>query len=199
MKKHKILQERRPNLLVGFTAVVCAILAVVVIISGVVVLSVYLAYRPKMPYVTVRDTHLDVLSFDTSGQLGVRITINMEAHNDNTKAAASLSDIGFELQFAQVPIAYLQADPFDVVKNSTYPLPYVVESSTVPLDPPRIDKMDRALKQGKVEFSLRGEARTRWRVGVFLSVRFWTHLDCNLRYFYPNGSSIDLDCTSKSH
>lgn len=199
MRKQKILERRRTNPVIWFAAIVCAALAIVVVITGVVVLSIYLAYRPKMPYIRVRETHLDGLSFDSSGQLGVVVTIIMEAVNDNTKAEAGISDIGFTLQFAQVPIASLQADPFEVSKNSTSPLIYVVKSSAVPLDPPRMDKMDKALKQGKVEFRLSGQTRTRWRVGVFLSVRFWTHLDCPLQYFYPNGSSIDLDCTSKSH
>uniref|UniRef100_A0A1D1YIQ5 3-isopropylmalate dehydrogenase n=1 Tax=Anthurium amnicola TaxID=1678845 RepID=A0A1D1YIQ5_9ARAE len=199
MKEKPLLPDHRSKLLVWFAVIVCMILVVAIIITGIVVLGVYLAYRPKMPYIRVRDTHLDDLLYDQFGRLDVRMTINIEAVNDNTKADATFSDIAFDLQFARIPIARLRAEPFEVSKNNTFLLPYSVESSPVPLGAEAMEKMDKALKQGTVAFDLGGQAKTRWRVGVFVSIRFWTHLDCTLQYFTVNHTSTDLDCTSRSH
>ncbi|XP_026390550.1 uncharacterized protein LOC113286046 [Papaver somniferum] len=60
------------------------------------------------------------------------------------------------------------------------------------------EDMVASVKQDKVSFSLKGDARTRWRVGIIGPVKFWTHLSCQLNFFASNGSSIKTDCSSKS-
>ncbi|CAA6667100.1 unnamed protein product [Spirodela intermedia] len=178
---------RAAKSLVWFAAFVCTILAVTVIIAGVVVLSVYFAYRPKIPFLRVGDAHLDRLGYDQSGLLDLAMSLTVEAVNDNGRAHATFSGVELQLRFGRTPLAALLAEDFDVPKNSTQRLRYAVE-------------MDEALKSGRVEFALAGKARTRWRVAL-ISVKFWTHLDCTLPFLYPAGDSADdlLHCTSKSH
>lgn len=198
MTTRRTLAHRRTSPLVWFAAILCAILAVLVIVAGVVVLSIYLTYRPKTPHIRVGSTHLDGLGYDRSGLLQVLLTIDMEAVNENAKTVAAFSDANFWLEFSRTPLAALRAAAFVVGENGTLPLHYLVASARAPLDMVGMEKMETSLKGGQVEFGLRGQARTRWSVGVFLSMRSWTRLDCKLRYFYPNGSSTGLDCSSKS-
>ncbi|MQM23013.1 hypothetical protein Taro_056074 [Colocasia esculenta] len=201
IKQQRILKPRRTKPLVWVFASVCAALALAVVVAGAAVISVYLAYRPKAPVVRVVSTHLDHLAYDQQeGLLDVLLTVDMEAANPNGRTAAAFSAAEFDLLFARTTtIARLRADAFEVPKNGTLPLHYVVASSGAKLEEGGMEKMQVGLRRGLIELSLRGRARTRWRVGL-LPVKLWTHLDCELHYFFPNGSSPDLkDCTSKSH
>ncbi|URD96904.1 hypothetical protein MUK42_28810 [Musa troglodytarum] len=190
---------RHTSWLVWLAAIVCAILAIVVIITGIVVLAIYLIYQPRMPYIKVADAQLKNLGYDQSGLLEIEMALKLVAENDNTKVHAIFSDQSFILQFHGIDVAELRADPFDVVKNSSFNLNYLFQSSPIPLDEVAMETMDMALKRGVIPFDLNGQARTRWRVGIFLSLMFWAHLSCQLHFFWPNGSTINLDCSSKSH
>ncbi|XP_072967106.1 uncharacterized protein [Typha angustifolia] len=185
--------------LVWTAAIACAILAIAVIITGVVVFAIYLIYQPKMPYLTVADAHLDKLDYDQTGMLDTEMTMRIMAENDNSKSEAGFSDLSLTLKFNGITVAELKADPFVVPMNSSLPLDYDVPSATIPLDQGGMAVMDVALKNGVVPFDFTGQARTKWRVGIFVSVRFWTHLSCQLKFFWPNGSAVNLDCSSKSH
>lgn len=191
-------QGDRTHPLIWLAAIVLAFLAVAVIITGIAVFVVYMIYKPKLPYLQVAYAHLDKLDYDQSGLLDTQITLAIEAENDNAKADASFYDINFALGFQGIKLAELRADPFNVPRNSALPLNYVVPSSTVPLDEEAMDSMDAALKMDRVPFILNGHARTRWRLGIFFSVKFWTNLSCKLEFTWSNGSSIGLDCSSKS-
>ncbi|XP_019702885.1 uncharacterized protein [Elaeis guineensis] len=192
--------NRCTTLLVWLVMIACALLIIAVIITGIVVVAIYMIYRPKMPYIEVADAHLNTLDYDQSGLLDTEMTLTIVAENDNFKVHASFSDASFNLRFHGIKIAELRAAPFDVPKNSSFPLYYRVPSSTIPLDEAGMETMDMALKQGIVPFSLDGQARTRWKVGIFVPVGFWTHLSCELRFFWPNGTVVNpLDCSSKSH
>ena len=181
-------------------ATVCAILAISVIITGIAVFAVYIIYKPKMPYIKVADAHLNTLDYDQSGLLNIQMALTILAANENFKAHASFSDASYNLRFHGIKIAVLQAAPFDVPKNSSFPIYYLVSSSPIPLDRGGMEAMDMALKQGIVPFRFDGQARTRWKVGIFVSVRFWTHLSCELRFFWSNGNVVNpLNCSSKSH
>lgn len=190
-------QGRNTNPLVWIAAIVCAILTIAVIIIGVVVFAIYMIYQPKVPYIKVAYAQLDNLIYDQTGLLEIEMTLTLVAENDNRKAHASFSDQRFLLQFHGIDVVKLQADPFDVPKNNSVVLDYHFRSGPIPLDEWAMDTMDVALKQGIVPFDLNGHTRARWRVGILLSVRYWTNFDCRLRFFWPNGSAINLDCSSK--
>lgn len=192
-------QGGRTHPLIWLLAIILAVLAVAVIITGMAIFVVYMIYKPKMPYLEVAYAHLDKLDYDQSGLLDTQMTLTIIAENDNSKADASFSNTHFELRFQGIKLAELRADPFAVPKNSSYPLNYVIPASPVPLDQDAMEAMDAALKMDRVPFTLDGHSRTRWRVGIFLSVKFWTHLSCKLEFSWSNSSSIGVDCNSQTH
>jgi len=192
-------QGERTHPMVWLAAIVLAFLAVAMIITGITIFVVYMIYKPKMPYIEVAYAHLDKLDYDQSGLLDTQMTLTILANNDNAKANASFYDARFVLHFQGIKLAELRADPFDVPRNRSFPLNYIAPSSPIPLDVEAMNVMDAALKMDRVPFRLDGHARTRWRVGIFLSVKFWTHLTCKLEFTWSNGSSIGLDCNSQSH
>ncbi|KAI0514182.1 hypothetical protein KFK09_010217 [Dendrobium nobile] len=190
----------RTSPLVWLVAIICAVLAIAVIIAGIVVFAIYMIYQPKIPYIHITYAHLNKLDYDQTGSLDIEMALTINAENHNAKADAGFSESKFILLFHAIEIAELRADPLDVPNNSSLPLNYVVQSAVIPLDEGAMDEMDIALKQQKVTFSLSGQTRTRWRVGIFLSVKFLLHLACQLQFVTSNGSSIGgIGCSSKSH
>jgi len=157
---------------------------VVGIITCVTIFVVYKIHKPTICYIEVAYAHLGKLDYDQSGLLNTQMTLTILADNDNAKANAIFYDARFVLHFQGIQLAELRADPFNVPRNSSFPLNYVVLSLLIPLDKEAMNVMGATLKMDRVPFRLAGHARTRWRVDTFLSVKFWTHLSCKLVIFY---------------
>ncbi|KAL8216463.1 hypothetical protein R6Q57_023300 [Mikania cordata] len=200
MPKQSVLgRQRRTNPFVWCFAIVCSIIAVSVIIVGVVVFSGYLAIRPKMPLLSLQTSRLDRVSYNQAGVLAVKMMIKIRAENHNQKAHASFYDTKLLLGYHGVNIAQLVADPFDVMKNESLELNYVVESLPVPLPPEEQYLTEQALGRGKeMSFFVKGSSRTMWKVGPLGSVKFSLHMNCDL-LLPVNGSVVNPQCSTKSH
>ncbi|KAF8380843.1 hypothetical protein HHK36_028338 [Tetracentron sinense] len=190
--------DRTTNPLIWGAAMICTIIAIAVIITGLVVLIGYKIIRPKVPFISVTFAHLDKISYDQTGLLNTQITLIIKAENDNVRAHASFSDIKFLLHFNALQIAQLRAAPFDVPKNNSVDLKYVIPSLSIPLEPDAMEDVNISLMQDKISFNLKGNVRTRWRVGVIGSIKFWGSLSCQLQFFPSNGSSTYSHCSTKS-
>ncbi|KAL5711549.1 hypothetical protein ACHQM5_021987 [Ranunculus cassubicifolius] len=199
MPKLKNLDPKRTHPLVWCAAVICTVIAIAVIITGLVIFIGYMIIRPTVPFITVTYAHMDGFNYDQVGQMDTQITLVIKAENDNARAHATFSDLSFILYFQRLEIAELRANTFDVAKNTSVDYQYVVPSRSIPLEPRGMEAVDAYMKQGYIAFQLQGAVRTRWRVGVVGSVKFWSHLSCQLKFLISNGTSINSRCNSKSN
>ncbi|KAL4601974.1 hypothetical protein ACB092_10G020100 [Castanea dentata] len=179
-------------------AIICSLICIAVIVSGAAVFIGYMVMHPRIPILSVANATLGTMRYSQDGLLETQMTIIIRAENDNTKAHASFSDTGFILSFQGLVIAKLVADPFDVEKNSSVYFNYEVTSDEIPLDSSRRHQVDLSLKQRVITFDIKGNSRTQWRVWLLGSVKFWCHLDCQLRFHTSNGTYISSRCSSKS-
>ncbi|XP_020589771.1 uncharacterized protein LOC110031072 [Phalaenopsis equestris] len=191
----------RTNPLIWALAIICAGFAVAVILIGLVIFAIFLVYQPKTPYIRVSTAHLDVLDYDQMGLLTTQLSLTLVAVNPNMRAHVTLSELELALRFDEggIELAQLRAEDLSVKKNGSAALNYVVRSEAVPLDETAREAVDASLKEGIISFRLEGQVRTRWRVGVFASVKLWTRLSCALRFGVLNGTAVRLHCSSKSH
>ncbi|KAK9067867.1 hypothetical protein SSX86_011978 [Deinandra increscens subsp. villosa] len=192
--------QSRTNPLIWCFAFICAILAAIIIIAGIIVFVGYLVIRPKIPLLYVHSARLDKIAYSQAGVLAVRLTIIMRAENHNVKAHVSFYETKLTLGYHGLSIAQLVAGPFDVRKNTSRELNYVVESSPIPLEPQEQLLTEESLAKTKVMwFFLKGNSRTRWRVGSRLgSVKFWVHVNCHIEL--PIDSTIVYPrCSTRSH
>ncbi|KAH7835004.1 hypothetical protein Vadar_021943 [Vaccinium darrowii] len=192
------MKKKRTSPLIWFVATLCTVIAIAVIIAGITVFVGYIAIRPKVPFISVSYTHLDAFDYDQTGLLTTQVTIIIKWENDNERAHASFYDAKFILSLHGTMIAKLVAAPFDVRKNSSLELAYTVKASPIPLTPDQMVIVDMSLKEDFVTFELRGTARTRWRVGLVGSVKFWLHVDCKLHFVPSTSNSTGLYCSSRS-
>uniref|UniRef100_A0A0D9WU11 Late embryogenesis abundant protein LEA-2 subgroup domain-containing protein n=1 Tax=Leersia perrieri TaxID=77586 RepID=A0A0D9WU11_9ORYZ len=183
--------------------ILCTLLAIGVIVAGATVFAVYLIYKPRMPYLLVADARMVSLQYDQAGTISyLRVLVDVVARNTNSRADASFTRVDLALRFHGADVARLRAAPFAVARASAAPLLYDVVSGGQPLDAGAMRAMDASLKSGVVPLDLVGRARTRWKVGIFASLKFWTRISCRLHFFFPgNGTVMAADrnsCTSKS-
>lgn len=175
------------------------IVAVAVITIGIFVLISYLVIHPKTPSISVSYANLDKFDYDQSGNLDVQLTVVVKAKNENVKAHASFYGLGLILGFHGLELAKLVNEPFDVKKNSSVEFHYVVESIRVPLRGLQQSYVQSSLRKRMISLELKGKAKTRWRVWIVGAVRFTLHIDCDLKFFVPNGSfSAGSSCSSKT-
>lgn len=180
-------------------AVVFTVLAVLVLVAAVAVLLVVLVLQPRAPYLAVQSARLANLVYDQQGVLdNAELDLDVRAVNVNAHAAVAFSELELRLSFHDMVIAILRADPFVVPPKGERPLGYVASSAAVPLDGPGRAAMEGALNRGVVPFRVNGQARTRWKVGGLVAVKYWTRLACQIRFFWPNGTALDFTCNSKS-
>lgn len=197
MPKPVVRPRPRTNPFIWCIAIICTLLTVAVIITGIAVFIGYIVIKPKVPQIIVTSAQLDRVEYDQAGILTVRVIIFLEAKNENEKAHASFYDTDFALGFEGIKIAYLRSPPIEVKKNSSIVLKFEAESSPITLEPKEQDLIASALSQNFISFYLKGTTRTRWRVGLLGSVKFWLHLDCPLQ-LPRNGNVIDPKCSTKS-
>ncbi|CAN1306343.1 hypothetical protein LINPERPRIM_LOCUS26781 [Linum perenne] len=193
----KLTAQRRTHPLWWCAALICMLLTIAIIFGGIAVFIGYLVIHPRVPILSVVGAHLDQFQYDYAGTLVTQVTVVVRSENDNMKAHSSFSDMKLKLIFEGLQIAYLQAGPYDVRKNSSVDFHYVVVSKPIPLTPTQMVDVDVMLKQDRVRFELQGSARARWRVGPLGSIRFWDHLNCRLHFHRSNGSYVHSACTSR--
>ncbi|KAK4752272.1 hypothetical protein SAY87_021070 [Trapa incisa] len=191
-------QGRRTHPVIWCAAIICAVLAVAVIIAGIVVCVGYIIIHPRIPFISVLSATLDAFQYDEAGLLVAQMTMDIRATNDNGKARASFQDTSMLLVFGGTEVAQLVAPPFEVERNGTSDLHYVVESRQIPLNREQMELMRLSLRWDEVGFDLRGKFRAQWRVGLLSSFKFWCYLKCRLR-FHLNGTFTNTDrCSSRA-
>ncbi|KAJ1267449.1 hypothetical protein BS78_07G056600 [Paspalum vaginatum] len=192
-------RSERSGVLEWTAAVVFTVLAVAVLLAAVAVLVVVLLLQPRAPYLAVRAASLDALVYDQQGALDdVQVSAVVEARNGNARSAAAFSRLELRRAFAGTLLARLRADPFRVPPKGSLPLAYVARARGAPLGATGSAAVEAALREGVVPFGVDGEARTAWKVAGLVGVHHWTRLACELRFAWPNGTAINLSCSSKS-
>ena len=191
-------KEKGTHPFIWCLAIICTLICIAVIITGIAVFIGYMVIHPRIPILSVANATLGTMRYSQSGLLETQMTIIIRAENDNIKAHASFSDTAFILSFQGLVIAKLVAGPFDVEKNSSIYFGYEVTSDEIPLDSGRMHQVDLSLKKKVITFDFKGNSRTQWRVWLLGSVKFWCHLDCQLRFHTSNGTYINSRCSSKT-
>ncbi|CAN6486298.1 unnamed protein product [Victoria cruziana] len=195
----KLHEDKRTSPFIWLIAIICSMIAAAVIIAGVIILFVYVVFKPKVPVLNITYVHLDRLDYSQNQQLGVQMSLVLDAENGNSKAKVTFSDLSMSLNCQGVTIAKLAASRFEVPPNSTNQLRYLVPSSPIPVEDSIAEEIGGELRNNLISFTVDGHARTSWSVGAFHSLRYYTYLSCNLQLFLPaiNGSSKLLTCRTK--
>ncbi|KAE8796149.1 hypothetical protein D1007_28856 [Hordeum vulgare] len=195
--------RQRSSPWVWMAVILCTLLVIGVIVVGAAVFAVYLIYKPHMPYMVVTNAYLQQLDYSPADGVirDIQVSAQVLARNTNSKVNASFSSFNIDVKFHGTTLLQLRAETFSVARESAVTLPYSGSSRGAKLDLAGMRAMEEALRSRVVPITLSGKARTRWRMGIFLKVGFWTRLNCPLTFNFPPGAVMPIDhdsCRSRS-
>lgn len=189
----------RTNPLIWLCAIGCSILAILVILTGIIVLLGFLIYHPKLPSFTVKSAILDTLQLDKSFVLTSQTTILLHIHNPNAKVAVDYESVMFQLQFDKHEISNLTFPPFSQVPKNTSEWLFVMTADRVQLEVNEGEDMSYSIQRNDVSYDFVGTVRTKAKIGTITSIKYWLHITCTMEFTSPplsNGSLVSSHCRS---
>ena len=193
-------QHRHPTNkpLTWFLAVFCAILWVVIIVGGLIVLIVYLVYRPRLPRFDISAATLNAAYLDMGYLLNADITMLANFSNPNRKVNVDFSYMYIDLYYGSTLIATQYVPPFYAIRaQSKFAYIHMVTSQVgIPLVAAR--RLKKQIEADGVQFQVKGYFRARSTLGRLLKYSYLLHTHCNiLMSGPPTGALIRSECKTK--
>lgn len=165
--------------------VCCAILLVILILSGLVLLLVYLSNRPHTPYFDIAAANLNTANLEMGYVLNGDLAVVVNFTNPSKKSSVDFSYIMFELYFYNTLIATQRIEPFIVPKGMSMFTSFHLVSSQVPIQMVQSQELQLQLGTGPVLLNLRGTFHARSNVGSLMRYSYWLHTRCSISLKNP--------------
>ncbi|ESQ35516.1 hypothetical protein EUTSA_v10008230mg [Eutrema salsugineum] len=178
--------------------VCCAILLIIVILSGLVLLIVYLSNRPRLPYFDIAAANLNTANLGMGYVLNGDLAVVVNFTNPSKKSSVDFSYVMFELYFYDILIATEHIEPFIVPKGMSMFTSFHLVSSQVPIHMIQSQELQLQLGAGPVLLDLRGTFHARSNLGSLLRYSYWLHTRCSISLNSPpSGSMRARRCITK--
>ena len=191
-------QTKRKHHLTWFVTVFCAILWVVIIVGGLIVLIVYLVYRPRLPRFDVSAASLNAAYLDMGYMLNADVTMLANFTNPNKKVRVDFSYMYIDLYYGSTLIATQYVPPFSAAKaRSKFAYIHLVTSQVgIPLT--AAQRLKKQIEGNAVTFQVKGYFRARSNLGRLLRYSYLLHTHCTiLMAGPPTGALIRSECKTK--
>ncbi|GKV14623.1 hypothetical protein SLEP1_g25466 [Rubroshorea leprosula] len=173
-------RDRRTKLPIWFGAVFCAIFWIVIILGGLVVLIVYLVFRPKSPWFDVSNVNLNAAYLDMGYLLNADLVLLVNFTNPNHKVSVDFSSMYLDLYFENTMIATQYVQPFSAPRSRSMLATIHMMSSQVPLAIKESLLLQQQIQNSNVTFDLKGKFRARSNFGSLIRYSYWLHGLCRV-------------------
>ncbi|KAB1213135.1 hypothetical protein CJ030_MR5G015877 [Morella rubra] len=194
----KMPRTNRTHPFAWFAAVFCAIFWVVIIVGGLIVLIVYLVFRPRSPGFDVSTATLNAAYLDMGYLLNADVTLLANFTNPNKKVSVDYSFMYIDLYYGSTLIASQYIPPFSAAKTETKfaNIHMVTSQVRLPLEESR--RLQRQMENNGVILEVKGSFRARSNLGSILRYSYWLHGQCIiLTASPPDGVLIRRKCKTK--
>ncbi|XP_022945240.1 NDR1/HIN1-like protein 13 [Cucurbita moschata] len=189
---------RQTNPLMWFGAVFCAIFWVLVIVGGLVILIVYLIFRPKSPRFDVAAANLNAAYLDMGYLLNADMNLLANFTNPNKKVSVDFSSMILDLYYGNTLIATRFIAPFSASKQGSHLVNVHMTSSQVRLPILESLRLQKQIENNGIKLELRGIFRARSNFGSLLRYSYWLHSYCTLIIGGPPGGVLlRIKCKTK--
>ncbi|XP_010023448.3 NDR1/HIN1-like protein 13 [Eucalyptus grandis] len=162
-------------------AAFCAIFWVVIIIGGLIVLIVYLVFRPHLPKFEISSATLNAAYLDMGTHLNADMTLLANFTNANRKVRNDFSYVILDLYYGGNPIATQYINPFSTTRLESRLASVHMVSSQVRLPSRDNEKLKKQLENNALlGFELRGVVRVKSKFGSFLRYSYWLYTHCTI-------------------
>ncbi|XP_038892121.1 uncharacterized protein LOC120081374 [Benincasa hispida] len=189
---------RQTNPFMWFGAVFCAIFWVLVIVGGLVVLIVYLIFRPKSPRFDISTANLNAAYLDMGYLLNADVNLLANFTNPNKKVSVDFSSMILYLYSGNTLIATQFIAPFSAYKEESMLINIHMVTSQVRLPILERQRLQKQLETNGIQLDLKGIFRARSNFGTLLRYSYWLRGDCKLIFGGPPGGVlIRSNCRTK--
>lgn len=181
-----------------FVMACCFLLWTFVILGGLVVLIVYLVFRPKSPLLDIQSATLNAAYLDTGTLLNADVTILANFSNPNRKVHVAFSYVQVDLYFMGTPVATQAVEPFAERPGESALKTLHMIASEVPLPRNAAEEWQRGTSEEGVALELGGRFRTRSDFGRWLHFTYWLYGRCTIIVGAPpSGVLLSSRCRTK--
>ncbi|XP_071724307.1 NDR1/HIN1-like protein 13 [Rutidosis leptorrhynchoides] len=168
-----------------FAAIFCAIFWVLVILGGIIVLIVYLVFRPRSPRFDVSTATLNAAYLDVGNLLNADLTVLANFTNPNKKVSVDFSYVTLDVSFANTLIATRYVPPFKAKRADSMLADVHMVTSQVRLSVQESELLKRQIANNRVKFEVRGIFHARSTLGNILGYSYKLYTTCNIELTGP--------------
>lgn len=177
---------------------VCALFWIAVVLGGLVVLVVYLLFRPRGPKFDIAATSLNAAYLDMGYLLNADMTILANFTNPSKKATVDFHYIYVNLYFANTLVSTTYVEPFKAMKAESAFRNVHLVSSQVGLPLRERQKMMQQIEGNRIRFEVKASLRTRSNLGSLFRYSYWLFGHCLIEVTGPpSGVLVGKICTTK--
>lgn len=190
------LQKTKP--LTWFAAVFCVIFWVIIIVGGLIVLIVYMVFRPRSPRFDISSVSLNAAYLDMGYLLNADVTVLANFTNPNRKVDVDFNYLVINLYYEDTLIASRAISPFSAASMQTMFADVHMVTSQVRLPLKDSQKFAQQVQTNGIQFQLKGYFRTRSKLGSFLRYSYWLYGKCSFIVTAPpSGVLVARSCRTK--
>ncbi|KAL8535245.1 hypothetical protein ACS0TY_011029 [Phlomoides rotata] len=179
-------------------AAFCALFWIIIIVGGLIILIVYLFFRPRSPRFDISTATINVAYLDMGYLLNADVTLLANFTNPNTKVKVDFSYVVLDLYYQNSVVATRYVEPFSVRKRESHFADVHMVSSQVRLPMEQSVALHRQIGEGRVRFEIRGIFRTRSKLGAIFHYSYWLYAHCEILLTPPPyGVLLRKKCVTK--
>ncbi|CAL1359959.1 unnamed protein product [Linum trigynum] len=171
---------RRTKITTWCAAVCCAIFWIAIFLGGLIVLVVYLVYRPHNPRFEVSDATLNAAYLDAGSLLNADVSVLANFTNPNRKVGVDFGSLIVDLYYGSTLIATQFIQPFSASRAGSrfVNLELVTSQVRIPLEDSK--KLEEEIEKNTVTFNVKGVFRVRSKLGTFLGYSYKLYGHCTI-------------------
>lgn len=176
-------QQTRPITWLG--AALCAIFWIVVFLGGLIVLIVYLVYRPRSPRFEVSSVTLNAAYIDAGSLLNADISVLANFTNPNKKLDLGFSRMIIDLYYGNTLIATQYIDSFLAPKAESRFANVHMLTSQVRLPLGDSAQLQDEINRNAIIFNVKAVFRVRSKLGSLLTYSYRLYGHCTIMVTAP--------------
>ncbi|PSS28546.1 NDR1/HIN1-Like protein [Actinidia chinensis var. chinensis] len=176
----------------------CALFWIAIFLAGLVVLIVYLMFRPRSPKFDVSSASLNTAYLDMGYLLNADMTLLANFTNPSKKATVDFHYVVINLYYDKTLIATTYVDPFSAMKAESNFRNVHLVSSQVRLPLKESQQMQQQIESNRIRFEVKGLLKTRSNLGSFFRYSYWLYGHCIIEVTGPpSGVLVGKKCVTK--
>ncbi|CAL0325095.1 unnamed protein product [Lupinus luteus] len=178
--------------------VFCLIFWLVIIIGGLIVLIVYLVFRPKSPHFDVSSVTLNAAYLDLGYLLNADVTLLANFTNPNKRVHVDFSSVIIYLYYGNTLISTQYVEPFSAARNQSRFAAIHMVTSQVQLPLKESQLMMKQMESNGILLDVLGVFRAKSKLGRILRYSYNLHGYCNIMLTRPpDGVLLKKKCRAK--